>query len=185
MRQALFREAGQVGARVAAWLAVIALLLALIALLSGAFGLRLRGPGHEHDLVGAWRATIDFESGAFAAFDDLEFMYAFNAGGTMTESSNYDGAPPVPPAYGIWRRTGSNTFEAKYQYYATAAPAAFEDIAKGGGWMPAGHGVFTETIMLSDDGLTFESSMFYEAFDPDGARGETANAHVRGVRLTF
>src|SRR4030095_17155495 len=92
MRHALFREAGQVGARVAAWLAVIALLLGLIALLSGAFGLRLRGPGHEHDLVGAWRATIDFESGAFAAFDDLEFMYAFNAGGTMAECSKHERA---------------------------------------------------------------------------------------------
>ena len=35
---------------------------------------------------------------------DLEFMYVFNVGGTMTASSNYDGAPPVPPAYGVWRR---------------------------------------------------------------------------------
>ena len=187
MRDGHRRERGQVASRVVAWLAAIALLLALIALLSGALGLRLRGPSPDtdHDLVGAWRATIDFQSGAFAAIDDLEFMYTFNAGGTMTESSNYDGAPPVPPAYGIWRRTGPRTFEAKYQYYATKAPAGLDDITKGGGWMPAGHGVFTETIMLSDDGLSFQSAMFYEAFDRDGARGETAHAEVRGVRLTF
>ena len=185
MRHELRREAGQIGSRVAAWLAAIALLLALIALLSGAFGLRLRGPDPEHDLVGAWRATIDFETGAFAAMDDLEFMYVFNAGGTMTESSNYDGAPPVPPAYGIWRRTGANTFEAKYEYYATKAPAAFEDIAGGGGWMPAGHGVFTETITLSEDGRSFESTMRYEGFDPGGARIDGSDARGKGVRLAF
>jgi hypothetical protein len=40
-------------------------------------------------------------------------MYVFNTGGTMTESSNYDGAPPVPPAYGVWRSVGPNEFEAK------------------------------------------------------------------------
>jgi hypothetical protein len=170
---------------VAVWLAVIAILLALIALLSGAFGLRLRGPDPEHDLAGAWRATIDFESGAFAAIPDLEFMYVFNAGGTMTESSNYDGAPPVPPAYGIWRRTGPNGFEAEYRYYATKPPADLDDVVGGGGWMPAGHGVFTETITLSEDGRTFESTIRYEAFDRDGARVDGANARGRGVRLTF
>jgi hypothetical protein len=185
MRRAHRREAGQIGARVAAWLAIIALLLALIALLSGAFGLRLRGPDPEHDLAGAWRATIDFESGAFAAIDDLEFMYVFNAGGTMTESSNYDGAPPVPPAYGIWRRTGPQTFEAKYQYYATKPPADLDDIIGGGGWTPVGHGVFTETITLSEDGRSFESTMRYEGFDRDGARIDGANARGKGVRLTF
>ena len=185
MRYELRRQRGQVAPRVAAWLAVIALLLALIALLSGAFGLRLRGPDSDHDLIGAWRATIDFQSGAFAAIDDLEFMYTFNAGGTMTESSNYDGAPPVPPAYGIWRRTGPNTFEAKYQYYATKAPAGFNDISKGGGWMPAGHGVFTETITLSKDDRTFESAMRYEGFDQKGARVDGSDAHGKGVRLTF
>lgn len=54
-------------------------------------------------LVGAWRSSLQFESGAFAAIKDLEFMYVFNEGGTMMESSNYDGAPPVPPAYGVWQ----------------------------------------------------------------------------------
>ena len=40
---------------------------------------------------------------------DLEFMYAFNVSGTMTESSNYDAAPPVPPAYGVWKKVESET----------------------------------------------------------------------------
>ena len=41
------------------------------------------------NLAGAWRGKVQFTSGAFAEIKDLEFMYAFNAGGTMTESSNY------------------------------------------------------------------------------------------------
>ena len=53
------------------------------------------------ELVGAWRSNVQFKSGAFASITDLEFMYVFNAGGTLTESSNYDGVPPVPPAYGV------------------------------------------------------------------------------------
>ena len=64
------------------------------------------------DLVGEWRAQLQFTSGAFAPVKDLEFMYAFNQGGTMTESSNYDASPPVPPAYGIWRKVGTKEFEA-------------------------------------------------------------------------
>lgn len=89
------------------------------------------------ELLGQWRAQLQFTSGAFAAIKDLEFMYVFNSGGTMTESSNYDGAPPVPPAYGIWRNTGPKQFEVKYEFYVTKAPAAFEEISKGGGWGPA------------------------------------------------
>ena len=65
-------------------------------------------------------------------------MYVFNLGGTMTESSNYDASPPVPPAYGIWRKVGPRQFEAKYEFYVTKPPAAFEEIAKGGGWGPGG-----------------------------------------------
>ena len=94
------------------------------------------------DLVGQWRARLEFRDGDFAVFDDLEFMYVFNAGGTMTESSNYDAAPPVPPAYGIWRRTGPDRFEAKYEFYPTSPPAALEDLTGGGGWRGGGEGWF-------------------------------------------
>src|SRR5262249_35819283 len=73
-------------------------------------------------LVGAWRSQIHFSDGAFAEVHDLEFTYVFNAGGTMTESSNYDGAPPVPPAYGTWRQVGSRQFEAKYAFFRPGHP---------------------------------------------------------------
>ena len=52
------------------------------------------------------KEKCNLKSGAFAEVKDLEFMYVFNAGGTMIESSNYDGTPPVPSAYGIWKKTG-------------------------------------------------------------------------------
>ncbi len=83
-------------------------------------------------LVDAWRSSLQFESGAFADVKDLEFLYVFNAGGTLTESTNYDGAPPVPPAYGAGRGVGPNQFEAKREFFATS-PSAQEDFMKGGG----------------------------------------------------
>ncbi|MGH6690658.1 MAG: hypothetical protein ACREF4_08270, partial [Gammaproteobacteria bacterium] len=144
------------------------------------------GAASGPDLVGAWRAQLQFTSGAFAAMKDLEFMYVFNAGGTMTESSNYDGAPPVPPAYGIWRRTGPGRFEARYEFYVTRPPAALAEITRGGGWLPAGRGVFTETITLSADGGSFTSSIRYEAFDAAGQPAEGGGvADGRGVRIGF
>jgi hypothetical protein len=137
-------------------------------------------------LAGAWRAKIQFKDGAFAAVKNLEFMYVFNAGGTMTESSNYDGAPPVPPAYGVWRKTGSRQFEAKYTFYITKPPANFDEVAKGGGWLPNGHGVFVERITLSEDGRSFKSVMTYDAFDQSGKAVESGSmARGDGVRSQF
>jgi hypothetical protein len=142
-------------------------------------------PG-EADLAGAWRARVQFTSGALAGVKDLEFMYVFNAGGTMTESSNYDGAPPVPPAYGVWRRTGPGAFEAHYEFYATRAPAAFAEIAAGGGWLPAGRGVLVETIVLAADGASFTSTIAYTAFDPAGAPvAGGGGGTVSGTRIGF
>lgn len=147
---------------------------------------RVHAASETGDLAGAWRATIQFQDGAFAPIHDLEFMYVFNAGGTMTESSNYDGAPPVPPAYGIWRKVGPNRFEAKYEYYATKAPAAFEELKQGGGWLPAGRGVFTEDIQLSADGKSFTSTIQYEALDPSGKPAPGGgSAAGRGGRMEF
>jgi hypothetical protein len=140
-------------------------------------------PG-QADLAGAWRGRVQFSDGALAAVKDLEFMYVFNAGGTMTESSNYDGAPPVPPAYGLWRRTGPGAFEAHYEFYTTKAPAGFAEIAGGGGWLPAGHGVLVERITLAADGRSFTSTIAYTAFDaagkPAAGGGE---GKVSGVRI--
>ena len=138
------------------------------------------------DLLGQWRASLQFTSGAFASVKDLEFMYVFNPGGTMTESSNYDAAPPVPPAYGIWRKVGPREFEAKYEFYVTKAPAAFAEIAKGSGWTPAGRGVFVERIALSEDGGSFTSTIEYDQYDTAGKPAEGGGrATGRGTRLAF
>jgi hypothetical protein len=136
------------------------------------------------DLTGAWRSHVQFTTGAFASIKDLEFLYAFNDGGTMTESSNYDGSPPVPPAYGVWRAVGPREFEAKYVFYATRPPARFEEIANGGGWAPNGHGELTERITLAQDGRTFTSTITFESLDAAGKRtsdGGTATGIGRRV----
>jgi hypothetical protein len=138
------------------------------------------------DLVGEWRAQLQFSTGAFATIKDLEFMYVFSQGGTMTESSNYDASPPVPPAYGIWRKVGGREFEAKYEFYVTKAPAAFDEIVKGGGWGPAGRGVFVERITVAEDGKSFTSKIKYDQFDAAGKPAEGGGeATGKGVKLGF
>jgi hypothetical protein len=122
-------------------------------------------------LIGAWRSSIQIESGAFSGMHGLEFMYVFNAGGTMTESSNYDAAPPVTPAYGTWRKTGPGTYELKYAYYSTV-PSAEAEFIKGAGWMPSGHGLLTETITLDADGKSYTSTLKYDLFDLQGKPAE-------------
>lgn len=138
------------------------------------------------DLTGEWRAQLQFTSGAFASIKDLEFMYSFNQGGTMTESSNYDASPPVPPAYGIWRKTGPNEYEAKYEFYVTKPPAKFEEIVKGGGWGLGGRGVFVEHITIGADGKSFTSKIKYDQFDTAGKPAEGGGeADGKGVKLSF
>jgi hypothetical protein len=147
---------------------------------------RVATPAEGPELTGAWRSTLTFKDGAFAGIKGLEFMYVFNLGGTMTESSNYDGAPPVPPAYGVWRRLGRGEFEAKYEYYATKAPARLEEITSGGGWLPSGRGVFVEHIILSVDGRSLTSTLRYEALDLEGKPADGGGeAEGRGVRIDF
>ena len=119
-------------------------------------------------LVGAWVAHVQFRSGALAGVHDLKFMYVYNAGGTLTESSNYDGAPPVPPAYGVWKALGGHRFRTRYAFFINRPPGGFADIAHGGGWLPAGHGVLTETITLSADARTYTSTIAYTAVDAAG-----------------
>lgn len=137
-------------------------------------------------LIGAWESRVQFTSGPYASIKDMRFLYSFNAGGTMTESSNYDAAPPVTPAYGVWRQAGPNKFEAKYIFYITKAPAALQEITSGGGWLPTGHGVLTEHITLAADGASFESAITIEAFDMAGKPapgGGEATTH--GSRINF
>jgi hypothetical protein len=119
------------------------------------------------NLAGAWRGKVQFTSGAFAEIRDLEFMYAFNAGGTMTESSNYDATPPVPPAYGVWKKVGPRKYTAKYHFFQSKAVTTADELIKGGGWVPNGHGILAQTMTLSADGKSFDSRIVPELFDKD------------------
>lgn len=122
----------------------------------------------DSGLEGAWRAKVQFNDGAFAAIKDLEFMYVFNEGGTMTESSNYDAFPPVPPAYGVWRKISRDQYEARYEFYLTRVPDTSEHLPIGSGWLPAGRGVLLETISVANDGKSFTSKIHYNAYDQTG-----------------
>ena len=143
-------------------------------------------PAPDTALTGAWRVNVQFADGAFAAVHDLRFLTVFNAGGTMTESSNYDGAPPVPPAYGAWRQVGPRRFEAHYEFWVTRPPGSFADVAAGGGWLPAGRGLLDETIELSADGNAYTSSLVYAALDSAGGPAPGGGkASASAVRVGF
>lgn len=140
----------------------------------------------EPGLVGAWHGKVQFSSGVLASIQDLEFMYVFNAGGTMTESSNHDSAPPVPPAYGVWRKTGARQYEAKYKFFWNNPPKAFEEIAGGGGWPPGGSAVLLEKITLSGDGKSFTSTLSFDVLDNNGAVIETGSqGEAQASRIDF
>jgi len=134
----------------------------------------------DDSLVGAWRGEVQFKSGALAEVKDLEFLYAFNLGGTMTESSNYDAAPPVPPAYGVWRKLDARTYDARYQFFLSKAINAADELVKNGGWAPDGYGVLSEKITLSEDGTSFDSRISLELFDKNGTA--TSGGGVGTVR---
>jgi hypothetical protein len=140
----------------------------------------------QDELVGAWRTKVQFSSGAFASVQDLELLYVYNVGGTMTESSNYDGAPPVAPAYGVWRQTGPRQYETRYMFFQSQPPASLDLIMQGGGWMPAGHGVLDEKITLAEDGQSYTSTLTYAAFGQSGAPvAGGGSATAMGQRITF
>jgi hypothetical protein len=137
-------------------------------------------------LVGAWRSKIEFRGGPLAGMKDLEFLHSYNAGGTMTESSNYDEAPnSSPPAYGIWRQTASKQFQTKYVFYTTKEQTL--DGVRGSDWWPAGHGVLTEVITLSADGQSYSSTIKLVTYDtagglvPNGSGEGTGS----GTRIVF
>jgi hypothetical protein len=164
-----------------------ALMWVLALLLCGCTTLRSPSDsGRGMPLTGAWRSKVHFKTGALAAIQDLEFLYVFNEGGTMTESSNYDAVPPVPPAYGVWRTTGPKQFEAKYVFFSTQPPAALEEINKGDGWLPAGHGILLERLQLAEGGNSFVSTIRYEAYDREGKPAQGGgDATGEGTRVGF
>src|SRR4029450_1696791 len=142
----------------------------LIASISGAIPSTFAaetGKGGDN-LVGAWRGRVQFTSGAFAETKDLEFMYAFNVGGTMRGSSNYDAAPPGPPAHGVWRKVGVRKYEAKYQFFQSKAVTTADELVKGGGWGRDGYGILAQKGTLSADGNSFDSRITLEIFDKNG-----------------
>ncbi len=134
-------------------------------------------------LVGAWTSKVEFRSGSLAEYRGLEFMLVFAEGGTVTESSNYDSAPPVPPAYGTWKEVGPNRFRARYEFFTTRPATDEEEEQAAGGWMPGGRGVLVEEIELSPDGKTFASTIRCDLFDADGQPEEGGGEGVaRGAR---
>lgn len=147
-----------------------------------------KGTSADRDqLVGAWRSKVVFRTGPLAGMKGLEFLYAYNAGGTMTESSNYDeAANSSPPAYGVWKQLDPRRFEAKYVFYTTRAPGPGDGAPNGSDWWPAGHGVLTETITLSEDGQTYASTIRLATYDRENVRiagdGEGTGA---GTRIVF
>jgi hypothetical protein len=158
------------------------------ALLSSALlvGCRRAETRTDAALSGAWRGSVLGTSGWLADMKGLEFMYAFNADGTMTESSNYDAFPPGPPAYGVWRRTGARQFDARYEVFLTKAIGIMDEIAKGNGWRPNGRGVLSQTLTLSADGNAFESTIRFDLFDPEGKPvegGGQATSHAERIRF--
>lgn len=136
-------------------------------------------------LVGAWKGPVQFNSGVYAAIKDFEFMRVYNAGGTMTESSNYDGVPPTPPAYGVWKRTSERSYRARYQFYWNNMPASFEEMTKNGGFAPGGYGVLEESISLSEDGNSYKGAITAVLFDKSGTRIDSTGGDVSAVRITF
>ena len=138
-------------------------------------------------LVGAWRSKVVFRNGPLAEMKDLEFLYAYNAGGTMTESSNYDeAANSSPPAYGVWKQIDRRRFETKYVFYTTKAPDAGDRAPTSSDWWPAGHGVLTETITLSDDGQTYASTIKLATYDrTDTPIAGSGEGTASGTRIVF
>jgi len=164
-----------------AWLALMAALGCV-----GGCSRAFPAPGAEPQappLIGSWRTKVQFKEGALADLRDLEFMYSFNSGGTLTQSSNYDGTPPVPPGYGVWRQTGPRQFELKYAFYA---PAKFVKVKRSAAWVPSGQGTYHETLQLSADGKSYTSHIVYELVNPAGApiRGG-GEGQAAGTRIVF
>ena len=141
---------------------------------------------HTPALVGAWRSAIHFDSGPLASMADLQFLYVFNDGGTLTESSNYDAVPPVAPAYGVWKEVGPNEFVARYEFFLTKPPAHLDDLTTGGGWLPAGRGVLSEQIQVAVDGKSFISTIRYQGLDANGAPApDAAVGRGRAMRMSL
>ncbi len=138
-------------------------------------------------LGGAWHSQVKFRSGPLAEMKNLEFLYAFNADGTMTESSNYDeAANSSPPAYGVWRQVAPRKFEAKYVFFTTKARSPGDGAPTATDWWPGGHGELTETISLSENGQSSASAIKLTLFNLEGVPiGGTSEGTGAARRISF
>ena len=70
--------------------------------------------------------------------------------------------------------------------FLTKSANPLEEIAKGGGWLPDGHGVLFEKITVSEDGKSFKSLIRWDAFDQAGKPTESGVEGVgEGSRMGF
>jgi hypothetical protein len=156
--------------RIFGWVAVIAAAAAVSGCSDAVSGSATQSNQPEA-LVGVWRSKVQFQGGSLADLHDLEFMVAVNMGGTLTQSSNYDGTPPVPPGYGSWKQTGPRTYELKYAFYS---PPKFVKSGKVAAWVPSGRGLYMEHLELSADGNSYRSHVVYDFVDRGRGCGRIA-----------
>jgi hypothetical protein len=64
------------------------------------------------------------------------------------------------------------------EVFLTKSAKPLEEIAKGGGWLPDGHGVLTEKITQSADGKSFTSRIRWDMFD---VAGKTVESGIEGT----
>jgi hypothetical protein len=100
----------------------------------------------------------------------------------MVKSSNFDEAPPVPPAYGSWVTTGDGNFRSTYLFFTTAQVDRHDP---GAGWAFSGSGKLHETITLSPDANSYTSRLSYELFDATDKPlpGQSGSGHAVGRRI--
>lgn len=177
---------GEASVRLGFALALVALLAACTAQAPGGIE-PASNNSPPPSIMGAWRASVAVRSGALATTRDRQFHYVFHAVRAVNRSANYDAAPVVPPAYGVWRPVaGAGTvFEAKSEFFTTAVSPQ-DQFQAGAGWLPPGRVVFTERITVAPDGRTFTSAIRYQVFDATGGVLEGGGDAIgRGTRIDF
>lgn len=133
-------------------------------------------------LPGAWRASVTIDNGPFAGA--LQFLLVYDSGGGMVESSNFDEATPVPPAYGSWASNGSRTFRSTYIFFTTKPPEDPSTLANAG-WSFSGTGKFREQITLARDGESYLSLLYYQLYDTSdiALAGQSGTGHTAATRI--
>jgi hypothetical protein len=140
-------------------------------------------PDDRWGLLGAWRARVTIDSGPLAGIP-FQFLVTYAAGGGMVESSNFDEATPVPPAYGSWVATGPWTFRSTYVFFTTNPPSDPGTLPTAG-WAFSGSGKLREQITIAHDGTTYTSHLYYQLYDTtdNALPGQSGAAHAMATRI--